>query len=412
MSHSDVSTFLDNASNMQRITKEVNSTDGFNELCILLEIPMGEIMSLKRHNDAVYMAFRRWTRSIRTMNQLSTVLYRFSPRLANDLGLARYASDSESARDFLDRTFRDGVGATLLLNSACRLVNAFESAFRFVPSETADAHACSSNTMGYTRLLLEKWLRKNPSKTDLYYCLKRWGNLELIEQLAYPQTSQASQHESASCIINTAVPAVTTPLAIEVRESSKNASGRSIVSAFNKITAKRDITCRDFFTQTDGIHANTARDLIAALDQTSFWEMILANMGLLSDVGVAAEVVSWKKAWQDDEISPTRRMLDELLTTPWADTPMKEFAIDLINNAPVSIQAIMQTWISKIDGKEQKAIVEGVKRFQTAKTLNSFFIELIQDGVFTKVTSLLLLLAYKMNASRQSPFFVDLLNKN
>ena len=55
-------------------------------------------------------------------------------------------------------------------------------------------------------------------------------------------------------------------------------------------------------------------------------------------------------------------------------------------------EAICRLRISKIDGKEQKAIVEGVKRFQTAKTLNSFFIELIQDGVFTRkvdVTSIL-----------------------
>jgi hypothetical protein len=164
-----------------------------------------------------------------------------------------------------------------------------------------------------------------------------------------------------------------------------NPSGSKLGKAWNKAQQSKDITCYDFFLATDGVNGFAQRKLICALDETGLWELILADNGMLDDGDVAAEMVQRKKAWEEDQISPTNLMINDLLHTSFASSSMIEFAEYLIKKGNPDITSIMQGWLEKVKGKITNAQKAGVKRFEIARNLNQFFMDLVnhQDGVFT-----------------------------
>jgi hypothetical protein len=120
------------------------------------------------------------------------------------------------------------------------------------------------------------------------------------------------------------------------------------------------------------------------LDETELWELILSDLGLLESPEVAALVVQRKQDWATDQISPTKQMIADLLDTDWANQPMKEFADYLKGKGNQKITTIIDAWISKVEGKIIASQKAGVKRFETAKGLNQFFMDMVgDDGVIT-----------------------------
>src|ERR1700722_14338709 len=83
-----VDNFIQDAHIMQTVSDAVMLNDnGFNDFCTLLGLPTSAIISMKKKDDAVYLALRKWAQQIHTIDELYVVLKKFSPALAAKLGL-------------------------------------------------------------------------------------------------------------------------------------------------------------------------------------------------------------------------------------------------------------------------------------------------------------------------------------
>ena len=185
-------------------------------------------------------------------------------------------------------------------------------------------------------------------------------------------------------------------MTVDSQSQSQSQSGNKVGSAFAKLRSKKELTVRDFFTEKDGIHANAARDLIKHLDETGYWEQLMALEGLMEDEDIAAEVVKWKFDWKKNETSATKRMLNELLPNEWGDEKMKTYAQNILSNkkCPNQVINVLQTWLAKIDGKEKDAIDAGTNRYENANNLNTFFVEHVNGKNVFKDGEITLLVAH------------------
>lgn len=218
-----------------------------------------------------------------------------------------------------------------------------------------------------------------------YLALTRWWNMarytvsDLIKVLHVfsPSTLEAlglARLSSQPVVVPISLPVLP-------QQTSQAQGGKSLIGqALKRLNTNQEISRRDFFGATDGIHYTSCQELIAVLDKTGLWEMILANTGLLENPEVAAEVVLRQQRWEVEEISPTKQMISDFLEdSTWANKSMKEFAEELFEISNPELKAVVQKWIEKVDGKLRLAQKAGLKRFETAKDLNAFFMELVND---------------------------------
>jgi hypothetical protein len=238
-------------------------------------------------------------------------------------------------------------------------------------------------------LVLRRWSNMAlRSVGDFLACLSRFAPA-LVEKLGFastikPSTTLLAPYQARPTASNNPL-TDDGPKFIMPFSSSKVDEGLAkkskIAMALKKTQSSQEITRRQFFEATDGVHANSCQELVTVLDKTGLWEMILANEGLLLDPEVAAEVVRWV----EDEVSPTKAMIQDFLQDDeWGNLTMKSFIEDKLLIIPnPELKAVATNWLQKMEGKLKTAQKAGINRFEKAKDLNNFFMDLVgENNVF------------------------------
>ena len=382
--------FVDNSRNIAKIESYVVSDEDFNNFCILLNLKQNEIMSYKKSRDRVFRAIKTWMKAICTMDEFIDIINKYSSSLAKELNILKSTKKGpiDNYRNLIFKQLTSYQKEMILAR-----IPKFDDAPGYLATVAQGGFSTFWAEISNSGQEFDPKIWK-----DFPYCLQALG-------LTDNNNIQSSGFNGSSNNFSNTSPASNFGSSISLNSSnssnfgsttttSTTTNGGKVGNAFAKLRSKKELTVRDFFSEKDGIHANAARDLIKHLDESGYWEQLMAFEGLMEDDAIAAEVVKWKFDWKKSEISATKRMLEELLPTEWGNDLMKNFAREKIlanTKCPNEVKKVMDTWLTKIDGKEKDSIDAGTNRYENANTLNTFFIEQVNHDNIFKVEDITLL---------------------
>lgn len=222
--------------------------------------------------------------------------------------------------------------------------------------------------------MIQKMVEQNMMTSVMNQSMTK-GYLNVAEFAEYVSTNYANNADT-----NYATNADTT-----INYAPSSAKESLIAQIYKNVASKKETTIRDFFTAKDGVNWTHAQKLILALDETELWEMILHDEGLTTNPEIATEIQQRHLQWKENSESPTKKLIKDLIDTEWGSKTMSEFNQYLLSKNETTITAIVESWISLVDGKMAKATEIGAKKFVSAKNLTAFFIKLIdEDDVFNQ----------------------------
>lgn len=256
----------------------------------------------------------------------------------------------QTAQSFLSQEFADGIGHTLLIQAACVLKSSFETAFRFTNAQTQRAQASANNARGQVECLLNEWYSTNPSKEQLFVCLKRWGHVALMNQLSSPV---AQPIETVNKPVMVTLHTQTAENPFLVQETVETLA--TLVSSGNAFYLK----------------------LCMVMNESMCWKDLLRIYGLLSSPAAAKMVLDLSHEWEQRTNNPTDHVLKLLVPTKHGQKGLDEFSRDLKNIDCSALQKVVDEWDEFRRNQQTKTIDANTSVFVANTELRKFLLKCI-----------------------------------